>query len=86
MPHITPPDSPITKHVACKLSPTSDPVNGDALDSADARGDDVLLPCLIALGPRDAVHPHVRPVDRVIGWGHMHTLVSQERSIIPNVV
>lgn len=45
---------------------TSNPVDGDALDPADASGDDVLPPRLIALGPGNPVQSHVRPVHSVI--------------------
>lgn len=45
---------------------TSHPVDGDALDPADAGGDDVLPPRLIALGPGNPVESHVRPVHGVI--------------------
>lgn len=45
---------------------TSNPVDGDALHPADASGDDVLPPRLVALGPGNPVQSHVRPVHGVI--------------------
>lgn len=45
---------------------TCDPVDGDALHSADAVGDHVLPPGLVSFGPADGAQAHVHPVDGVV--------------------
>lgn len=57
---------------------TGDPVNSDAFHPADAGGDDVLPPGLVAFGAGDSVQTHVCPVHSVVSC-EMHNAVNEER-------